>query len=240
MDLVETLRSRIDALPAGDYSPGLRAILQHVRTATNHLARGQKAGDETAFTDAIYRTNQAFEGSLKEAYRVLAGKDPSTTTPFHIENYLQDNHVLRLRVLAQVGAYRQDWRNPSTHDHRLDFDEDEALLAIVSICALAIVLVDQIAERLRFNEARANVRVPVSTSVSTPLVEQVASALEQFRFEPNETSAPPRTVEVVGAVAGYLSAALPMAKVQANDFSGPRPLVPTSSLRVVKPRCSSK
>jgi hypothetical protein len=68
MDLIEILRQRIESLAAGEYIIGLRAVLQHIVVAANHLARGQRSGDDTAFTDAIYRTNQAFEGSLKEAY----------------------------------------------------------------------------------------------------------------------------------------------------------------------------
>lgn len=77
MDLVEALRSKIFALQEGDYSPGLKAVILHIETAFGHLSRGQTKDKETAFTDAIYRTNQAFEGSIKEAYRVLTGKDPS-------------------------------------------------------------------------------------------------------------------------------------------------------------------
>jgi hypothetical protein len=74
MDLIEILRQRIESLAAGEHIIGFRAVLQHIVVAANHFARGQSSGDDTAFTDAIYRTNQAFEGSLKEAYRVLAGK----------------------------------------------------------------------------------------------------------------------------------------------------------------------
>ena len=101
--------------------------------AANHLKRGSDTADDTAFTDAIYRANQAFEGSLKEAFRVVAAKDPEKVRPFDIENFLQENSILRGRVLEQMSRYRPEWRNPSTHDYQLDFDEDEALLAIVSV-----------------------------------------------------------------------------------------------------------
>ncbi len=130
MDLISILQSRVTSLPDGPYSVGLKAVLQHVEVAAKHLARGQSTDDETAFTDAIYRTNQAFEGSLKEAYRVLASKDPTGVRPFDIENYFQQQSILRPRVLAQFTTYRTEWRNPSAHDYRLEFDEDEALLAI--------------------------------------------------------------------------------------------------------------
>ncbi len=65
MNLIEVLRHRVESLPPGEYLIGLRAVLQHIVVAAKHLARGQRSGDDTAFTDAIYRKNQAFEGSLK-------------------------------------------------------------------------------------------------------------------------------------------------------------------------------
>lgn len=108
MDLIQIRSRRIDALPAGDYTPGLLAVLRHVQVASAHLSRGSQQDEETAFTDAIYRTNQAFEGSLKEAYRVLAAKDPSVVRPFDIENFFQKESVLRGRVLAQFTTYRKD------------------------------------------------------------------------------------------------------------------------------------
>ena len=126
MDIVVALRDKIETLPNGSHSAGLQAILSHIEIAFKHLARGQELGKQTAFTDAIYRTNQAFEGSIKEAYRVLAGKDPGEVKPFEIEKYLEGNNVFRQRVLKQFSGYRREWRNPSTHDHILDFDEHEA------------------------------------------------------------------------------------------------------------------
>ncbi len=125
MNLLEQLTARIEALPQGTHSLGLRAVLQHVQVAISHLARGQKSGDETAFTDAIYRCNQAFEGSLKEAYRVLADKDPAKLRPYDIENHFQTAKILRPRVLSQFTTYRTEWRRKrhtvrpfSDHRHR--------------------------------------------------------------------------------------------------------------------------
>ena len=155
MDLIAIIREKIDAIEDGDYTSGLKAVLVHVETAAAHLQRGHDTSDETAFTDAIYRTNQAFEGSLKEAYRVLAEKKPEKKTPYQIEEYLTEKNVFRNRVLSQLTNYRTEWRNPSTHDHKLDFDSSEAFLAIVSVCAFANLLLDQITEKLAHVRSKA-------------------------------------------------------------------------------------
>jgi hypothetical protein len=222
MDLIEILRHRIESLAAGEYIIGLRAVLQHIVVAANHLARGQSSGDDTAFTDAIYRTNQAFEGSLKEAYRVLADRDPAAIRPFDIENFLQTQNVLRSRVLAQFSTYRKAWRNPSTHDYRLDFDEDEALLAIVSVSAFAIVLIDQISERISFTDAQAKVQMSTPIKVAVPLADQIAEVLHTFQWQrpPSDTNEPPRQSDLIGAIAGFLSATLAGAHVQTDIQMG--------------------
>lgn len=154
MNLVELLEKSAQALPVGDYSTGLNAIVRHVKTAIRHLERDPEH-DPDSCTDVIYRTNQAYEGSLKEAYRVLAGKDPSGLSPFQIEGFLETENAVRPRVLTQLTRYRQDYRNPSTHDYKLDFDEDEALLAIVSVCAFAKLLINQISSKLASQAAQA-------------------------------------------------------------------------------------
>lgn len=215
MNLIEILSQRAEGIPEGPHTRGLKAIVQHAQSAVRHLERGQREHDDSAFTDAIYRTNQAFEGSLKEAYRVLANQDPDRVRPFDIENYFTQQTVVRQRVVDQLVAYRKEWRNPSTHDYKLDFDEDEALLAIVTVCAFAIVLFDQIAERLSFVQAQSATITPSARDVTTPLLDAVADALMKFRAPSSGGELhQPREVEVVGALAGYLSKLFPDASVE--------------------------
>lgn len=114
MDLSITLKLRIESLPKGNYTQGLDSIVQHIEVASRHLLRGQDTSDETAFTDSIYRTNQAFEGSLKEAFRVLAGKDPEKVRPFDIEN------IFRKKIFYVHGSYHNSLtivRNGVIHQH---------------------------------------------------------------------------------------------------------------------------
>lgn len=221
MDLIATLRDKINALDDGNYMPGLRAVLLHIETAFRHLSRGQKDGDETAFTDAIYRTNQAFEGSIKEAYRVLAGKDPAKKSPFEIESYLEKNGVFRARVLKQFTNYRTEWRNPSTHDYKLDFDESEAFLAIVSVTAFACLLLDEISEQLSFLRSRAateSQRELIQHRISpsdTDLVSGFIRAIQEFslQYQPVSASSHETEAQIIGALHGFLVTALPEVQV---------------------------
>lgn len=229
MDLLVTLKHKIDPLDDGEHMPGLRAVLLHIETAHRHLARGQVAGDETAYTDAIYRTNQAFEGSVKEAYRVLAGQDPARKRPYDIERYLEDHRLFRERVLRQLTSYRTEWRNPSTHDYKLDFDESEAFLAIVSVSAFACVLIDQIAERISFAKAQAEaearkdeIRSSLAITQSSSLLDRAAGLLRQFVATTGHTLGVQRyEAQYVGALHGYLSSLAPEIQVSMDERFSP-------------------
>lgn len=206
------------SIESGDHTSGLKAVLLHVETAAAHLRRGQDTSDETAFTDAIYRTNQAFEGSLKEAYRVIAAKKPEKKSPYQIEEYLTKEGVFRNRVLSQLTNYRTEWRNPSTHDHKLDFDSSEAFLAIVSVCAFSSLLLDQIIETLAHNRSKAaadaeNERLSKllkSHRDDFPLF--VGHAVAEFM---RETQDGPRmsAVALLGALSGFLESIAPKSLV---------------------------
>jgi hypothetical protein len=225
MDIVELLRKKVSALQPGPYSPGLRAVLLHVETAFKHLARGQATADDTAFTDAIYRTNQAFEGSIKEAYRVLAGRDPAHKKPAQIEDYLEREKIFRPRVLAQFTNYRREWRNPSAHDYQLDFDESEAFLAIVAVTAFAVLLIDQIDERAAFNRAIAKAEsAPASPprpmdSMTSDLLTITSEALKFYVENLAGDTTPHSEAQVTGSVHGFLTSAFPNFQVMTESSS---------------------
>lgn len=227
MDLVEALRKKIIVLDEGEYSPGLKAVLLHIETAFRHLSRGQNDDDDTAFTDTIYRTNQAFEGSIKEAYRVLAGQDPSKKRPFDIENYLETNSIFRSRILSQLTTYRTEWRNPSAHDYKLDFDESEAFLAIISVSAFACLLLDQIAERLAYTKTLAVaesqktvLEANLAPTKHANLLLRATGLLKEFcalHFASASTPSGKRTEsQVIGALHGFLSSAAPELEVHTD------------------------
>lgn len=228
---MQTIRTDIEAVPDGAHTAGLKSVLHHIEIAYRHLARGQTDGEDSAFNDAIYRTNQAFEGSVKEAYRVLAEKEPGGKTPATIERYLEQNKIFKDRILAQLKDYRTNWRNPSTHDYNLFFDQDEAFLAIISVSAFAKLLVRQISGHLSFKETReifqeAAVKSPPPPKIRNPDDDKAATLSRWVKriildFFNNSTKPPMPELNaearaetrLVGALAGYISAVLPELKV---------------------------
>lgn len=213
MDLLQILQSKISSIDHGTQSIGLMAVLTHVTVAVKHFERGQSSKDNSAFTDSVYRCNQAFEGSIKEAYRILAEKDPEKLRPFDIENYLEANQIFRSRVLALFTHYRKEWRNPSTHDYTLSFTESEAFVAITSVASFATVLSDEILERLAFRRAQSDPELLAFSAFITegrknePPVWKLAHALvdigSHFTNEPLDGNL--LEVQFVGLVAGMLN-----------------------------------
>ncbi|HFH3924244.1 hypothetical protein [Pseudomonas aeruginosa] len=220
MDIIATLRGKIDQAGAGDHTPGLMAMLAHVEIAYKHLRRGQRDADDSAFTDAVYRTNQAFEGDLKEAYGVLAKKSLDKTRVFDIEQFFSKSNVFRKRVLDQFTNYRQEWRNPSTHDHKLDFSESEAFLAIVSVTAFSCLLVDEMALQLARDREQESAKLLARTIksklnfVEGDLWGRVTEALKSyFTLRPVGELESNSYPQWLGSVAGFLSAIFPNAEV---------------------------
>lgn len=204
MDIFSLVTRSISQLPDGPHIAGLRSVMKHITVAAKYLERGRDFDEGDLYTDVVYRTNQAFEGSLKEAYRVLAGAAPEKKTPDQIEKYLETNKLLSDRVVIQLTRYRQEWRNPSTHDYTLDFDESEAFLALVSVASFAKVLVDQIAISLA---QKNTVKRPESTvHTNTSLIEYIEEGCVYLLNAVVENKSPPKSeVELLGLISGYFS-----------------------------------
>ncbi len=227
MDIIAILRKKINLLEAGEHTSGLKAVLSHVETAYRHLKHGQKEADQTAFTDAVYRTNQAFEGGIKEAYRVLTKKPSEKIRPFDIEIHFSKSKTFRPRVLDQFSNYRKEWRNPSTHDYKLDFNESESFLAIVSVTAFSCLLLDEIAQQLAHDKELFLVKNIVSSVREEICIEgmdlltQTTEALKAYFLnrstEQIENSSEPQWL---GSVSGFLTAVLPDATIETEVSLG--------------------
>lgn len=150
MDLLLQIKNKVNSNPDWKGARGIESVLTHIEIAERHHNRAKVERDEHLYTDVIYRTNHAFEGILKEAYVLLAGQSADKMSPYEIEEYLLANSALRPRVIDQLKIYRQNWRNPSTHDYQLFFSEQESFLAIVSVSAFVSILLDQMLERAAY------------------------------------------------------------------------------------------
>lgn len=228
MDLLKLIKEKAAAFSATDHFSGIESVIGHIEIAERHLNQGKK-GDDYLFNDVIYRTNQAFEGSLKEAYSVLTGNKSEKKTPNDIEKYLESNNLLKARVLALFSNYRREWRNKSTHDYKLYFSEQEAFLAIVNISAFFNILLDQMLEKVAYEQEKEKVKqAPLHTPKNYSKLEftnQVSELLSKFSKELPEKAkgaTQPRLFEreVVGMLSAYLNAADPQIEVQ-TEYSIP-------------------
>ncbi len=222
MDLLELIKSKVLPFEGTDSQQGLEAVVHHIEIAEKHYEQGKSAG-EYHFTDVLYRTNQAFEGALKEAYRVLSGSDPSKKTLFQIEKHLENEDLLKDRVLNQFTNYRTEWRNKSTHDYQLFFASQEALLAIVSVSAFFNILLDQMLEKHSFELEHAKLSKVVQSLFSDvenyesmgfmqQCVELLTHFSSQMRRELNKDQVLTE-YELLGKLTGFISAADPQIKI---------------------------
>jgi hypothetical protein len=156
MDLLREILNKLDTLSGYEGVGGIRAAARHIEVAERHLSRGRHDQDDDAFNDVIYRTNQAFEGMLEEAYAILFAPPAKKPTIHQIEQEFASTGHVSGRVMMALQRYRQEWRNPSTHDHTLLFSEQDALLSILSVSAFATVLLDQIISCVSFRRQKSD------------------------------------------------------------------------------------
>jgi len=211
MDLLEELRRRVAQIDPHDHIAGIKAAIRHIERAEAFLTRGRAEHDPDSFNDVIYRTNQAFEGMLKEAYSVLENKDASRLSANEIEQHFLDTERFTGRVHGLFKSYRQQWRNPATHDHKLLFSEDEALLAIVNVSAFAVMLLDQIVEIISFRRQRAATarkREELTAKLQSQglsFVREVVEYIKYFlEFEINLSRDSRGAAELIGSLSGFL------------------------------------
>jgi hypothetical protein len=155
---------------------------------------------------------------LKEAYTILANSDGNRKSPYQIEQHLLQEHVFAPRVLDLFTNYRQNWKNPSTHNHNLFFGEQEAFLAIVNVSAFVNILLDQIVEIVNFkNEQgetlnRANeILMNINTYDSLLFNEQLNLLLLEFSKEVYKSDhiGTISAAAILGQIGGFISSVDP-------------------------------
>lgn len=216
MDILKEIEKQIESIKVEDNSAYLDQIYSHLDRAELYYKQGQN--DEQYFNDVIYRSNQAYEGALKESYKVLAGKteaELSKTTPHKIEAHLKDNNIFRDRVLQLFENYRQEWRNKSTHDYKLIFKQDEAFIALTSVTSFVHLLLREILEKLAYNKEIRRKNIIAKFQELNELLEQddksLAEKIVKLLFEFTESSIINAVhtamfeVEILGMLHGFLS-----------------------------------
>lgn len=151
MDVLKLIEAQIENIKKESTSTFLDLIFNHLIRAEIYYSKGKS--DDHFYNDVIYRTNQAFEGALKEAFKVLGNKkdeEISRITTNEIEKYLKNANIFKERVLKLFENYRQEWRNKSTHDYKLILDENEAFLALINVSSFVHLLLRQIQEKLSY------------------------------------------------------------------------------------------
>ena len=213
MDLLKLLKDKAEYFTKSEKDQGISSVVSHIEVAERHY-EGGKSGDDYLFNDVIYRCNQAFEGVLKEAYRIITGKEPNRITPHKIEKYFDQNNVLKERVLQLFTNYRTEWRNKSTHDYKLYFAEQEAFLAIVNISAFISILLDQMVEKRAYdnetNDLKGKPKSKINKSKTKSFLERVADLLMAYSVEVPEkskgTTIPRITeVEIMGSLTAFIN-----------------------------------
>lgn len=167
MDILKLIEEQIKDIKKDSSSNFLDLIYNHLDRAEIYFNSGRS--DDHFYNDVVYRTNQAYEGSLKEAYKVLVNKtdeEVSKKTPNEIERYFKDNSIFKERVLKLFENYRQEWRNKSTHDYKLVLDENEAFLALMNVTSFVHLLLRQIQEKIAY-EIELKKEIPESIKIET-------------------------------------------------------------------------
>ena len=214
MDLLQEIRKKVKLDESLSTSEGIQAVITHIERAESFLTIGKRDDDINYFTDVIYRTNHAFEGILKEAYTIMTNKVGDRKTPADIEKYFASESVFQERILRMFQDYRQQWRNPSTHDYKLFFNEDEAFMAIVTVSAFDNILLNQLYEKISYNQEKMNLSRAQKSIISKipgfggmDFFNQVESVVLHFANEIGKSinfSSTMKEYQLIGMLTAYL------------------------------------
>jgi hypothetical protein len=210
MDLIEIIKKQVNEIVNKGKGLGLNSVVKHIERSEMFLLKGEAENDEQYYTDVIYRTNQAYEGILKESYSILTGNENRKKTPNDIELHFKKEDILRERVLELFTNYRQNWRNKSTHNHDLFFSYSEALLAIVSISSFIHVLLIQIQEKISFDQEKVALDseevdiiklIPDYENLS--LTKKISALLKLYTQQSFDFIYNSKEVELIGALSAF-------------------------------------
>ncbi|MCP3963212.1 MAG: hypothetical protein GY719_35680 [bacterium] len=215
MDTLSIIMSKAERLAELLPESGILSVVRHIEVAERHYTTGRQEEESDLFDDVIYRTNHAFEGILRESYTILAEQESANVQAYAIEQYLAENSIFEERVMELFTNYRRKWRNPSTHDHVGTFTESEAFLAILSVTAFVGMLMDQMVERLVFDqqelqlaEQADQLRQGLDDHRGEPLFDRVVYLLQTFAGSESATAGK-NELELLASLRAYVHTAAP-------------------------------
>jgi len=221
MDILNAIKEKVDIIRKRSDKIDLSDLLLHLERAEFYFQQGRESQDDNYFTDVIYRTNQAFEGGLREVYNVQAKKGRRNIKTHEIEKYLLDNNILKSRVLDFFTHYRQNWRNESAHNYRLSFNESEALMAIMTVSSFSYVLINQILETLAFQiESTIDIDKKelerIIADKDTEIDEKIVSLIKLFYSQNSDLIKKENysELEIIGLFTGFLNTTTKGLKIQ--------------------------
>lgn len=225
MDILKSIKDQVKEIKklSGKYS--FEQIIIHIERAELYYLEGIKKNDDNFFTDVVYRTNQAFEGSLRQSYMVLANKTEKQTKSkrtFNIEEYFESNSIFNDRVLKLFENYRKEWRNESSHDHKLFFNQSEAFLAVINVSSYIYVLFNQIIEKLAFLKQQEELKEQkekktliskIFNKEGLSLKDKTVELIKEISIDNNQLSYDTKEIEIIGMLNAFLEFASPDVKV---------------------------
>lgn len=226
VDLLKELEARVAELRWYPRHESVAAACHHISVAERYLSQARHDANLDMFNDVVYRCNHAFEGMIEETYIAAALPAVSNATLHGLEKSLFEGAVLPKRVISLIEGYRREWRNSSIHEHQAVFSEQEALLALVNVVALALVLCDQIIattaaarERNERQDAKATLAAALADTQRQPLVARVITLLQNFVEDlARQRSWPSTAAELIRRVEGFLTSVDSQLEVERNAF----------------------
>lgn len=219
MDTLNAISDQIIEIRKLSSAVTLDKVFIHIERAEFFYKEGIATKDENYFTDVIYRTNQAFEGSLRQSYMILADKSEkqaSNQRTVDIEEFFESNSIFNERVLHFFKNYRQEWRNKSTHDFNLFFNQSEAFLAIVNVSAYIFVLLNQIIEKLAFENEKERLKnkkgkqillQAIVSKEDVSLNDKLVKLIEEFSINNKLLDSATSEIELIGMFRAFIGTA---------------------------------
>ena len=144
MDTLTLIKKKLNSIQEKKTLENVKIILNHIAMAEKHFNRAMTEKEPDFFNDAIYRTNQAYEGIIRLAYEKILNKNEKNKSNVEIEESLLKEKIINQRTKDYISLYRKIFRNCSIHNYKIVFLETDVFLAINNVISFLYTLVNQL------------------------------------------------------------------------------------------------